>query len=227
MKINNQRGRSMVEMLGVLAIIGVLSVGGIVSYSYAMAKYKANTLTNDLNLRAVTISQQLSTHKDPSLNEFKDTPMFTIGLDVFAPNSEKYFALKAENIPQRVCEHIIMNVPVGVSGIYQENRRIHNVTDCLDKTTLLFVYQNDLGQDASFATNDNYACAEKCPTGSINPTCATSEKQKDTGTMACGRICAVCLNDICPSGTSTSCNDSLTPTPAGTTDYGTQCYTCN
>ena len=33
---NNQIGRSMVEMLGVLAIIGVLSVGGIAGYSKAM-----------------------------------------------------------------------------------------------------------------------------------------------------------------------------------------------
>ena len=35
-------GRSMIEMLGVLAIIGVLSVGGIAGYSKAMEKYKVN-----------------------------------------------------------------------------------------------------------------------------------------------------------------------------------------
>lgn len=38
----NQSGRSMVEMLGVLAIIGVLSVGGIAGYSSAMYKFKIN-----------------------------------------------------------------------------------------------------------------------------------------------------------------------------------------
>ena len=37
---NDQSGRSMVEMLGVLAIIGVLSIGGIASYSKAMTKFK-------------------------------------------------------------------------------------------------------------------------------------------------------------------------------------------
>ena len=41
---NNQVGRSMVEMLGVLAIIGVLSVGGIAAYSKAMEKYNFNKL---------------------------------------------------------------------------------------------------------------------------------------------------------------------------------------
>ena len=38
-------GRSMIEMLGVLAIIGVLSVGGIAGYSKAMEKYKLNKVT--------------------------------------------------------------------------------------------------------------------------------------------------------------------------------------
>ena len=44
MKLLNktQSGRSMVEMLGVLAIIGVLSVGGIAGYSKAMYKHKFN-----------------------------------------------------------------------------------------------------------------------------------------------------------------------------------------
>lgn len=43
----NQFGRSMIEMLGVLAIIGVLSVGGIAGYSKAMEKWKVNKATED------------------------------------------------------------------------------------------------------------------------------------------------------------------------------------
>ena len=41
-------GRSMVEMLGVLAIIGVLSVGAIAGYSKAMMKYKLNKQTEQI-----------------------------------------------------------------------------------------------------------------------------------------------------------------------------------
>ena len=40
-------GRSMIEMLGVLAIIGVLSVGGIAGYSKAMEKFKVNKLVEE------------------------------------------------------------------------------------------------------------------------------------------------------------------------------------
>ncbi len=48
MKIN-EIGRSMVEMLGVLAIIGVLSVGAIAGYSKAMLKYKLNKQATQYN----------------------------------------------------------------------------------------------------------------------------------------------------------------------------------
>ena len=46
----NQFGRSMVEMLGVLAIIGVLSVGAIAGYSNAMLKFKTNKQASQIDL---------------------------------------------------------------------------------------------------------------------------------------------------------------------------------
>lgn len=47
--MKSENGRSMVEMLGVLAIIGVLSVGAIAGYGKAMFKYKLNKQTEQLN----------------------------------------------------------------------------------------------------------------------------------------------------------------------------------
>ena len=55
----NELGRSMVEILGVLAIIGVLSIGSIQGYLYAFNKYNANETINELNLRANDISQRM------------------------------------------------------------------------------------------------------------------------------------------------------------------------
>ena len=52
---NTQSGRSMIEMLGVLAIIGVLSVGGIVGYSKAMTKYRINKTIEQITLIAGNI----------------------------------------------------------------------------------------------------------------------------------------------------------------------------
>ena len=47
---NFEKGRSMIEMLGVLAIIAVLSVGGIAGYSKAMEKFKVNKLIAEYNM---------------------------------------------------------------------------------------------------------------------------------------------------------------------------------
>lgn len=47
--IKCQSGRSMIEMLGVLAIIGVLSVGGIAGYSKAMDRYRVNETVNQIS----------------------------------------------------------------------------------------------------------------------------------------------------------------------------------
>jgi type II secretory pathway pseudopilin PulG len=53
MKNTNESGRSMVEMLGVLAIIGVLSIGGIAGYTMAMNRYRANEIVNAVVQAAV------------------------------------------------------------------------------------------------------------------------------------------------------------------------------
>lgn len=50
-----QAGRSMIEMLGVLAIIGVLSVGGIAGYSKAMTKFRINKTVDQIMLLATNV----------------------------------------------------------------------------------------------------------------------------------------------------------------------------
>ncbi len=52
---NNQTGRSMVEMLGVLAIIGVLSAGGLAGYSKAMFKHKLNSTMDQITMLVTNI----------------------------------------------------------------------------------------------------------------------------------------------------------------------------
>lgn len=52
---NEQSGRSMVEMLGVLAIIGVLSVGGIAGYSKAMAKFKISKAMDQFSMLVANV----------------------------------------------------------------------------------------------------------------------------------------------------------------------------
>ena len=62
-----QSGRSMVEMLGVLAIVGVLSVGGIAGYSKALAKYKTSQTLDQISMLVANIRTTFS-----SATSYKD-----------------------------------------------------------------------------------------------------------------------------------------------------------
>ena len=57
-KLKSQSGRSMVEMLGVLAIIGVLSVGGIAGYSLSMRRHRANGVVDLISKYALITYNQ-------------------------------------------------------------------------------------------------------------------------------------------------------------------------
>ena len=74
-------GRSMVEMLGVLAIIGVLSVGAIAGYSKAMMKYKLNQYSQAISMlinNVLQIKGQLQ-HK-PDTSTYFNTLLYKLNL---------------------------------------------------------------------------------------------------------------------------------------------------
>ena len=51
--MKNEYGRSMIEMLGVLAIIVVLSIGGLAGYTMAMNRHRANQILDFVSRCAV------------------------------------------------------------------------------------------------------------------------------------------------------------------------------
>jgi type II secretory pathway pseudopilin PulG len=124
-KNSTQSGRSMIEMLGVLAIVGVLSVGGIAGYSKAMEKFKINKTIDQVstivaNVR--TLFAQQTSYGNMWTYEFKETGVvpddieFEISyyfnpfggfLHVVSGNSvglsEKNFAVLLGGLPKDVC----------------------------------------------------------------------------------------------------------------------------
>lgn len=63
MKQKNESGRTMSEMLAVLAIMGVLSVGTIAGFRHMMAKNKINDIIHVMNLNSVQILSSLTQRK--------------------------------------------------------------------------------------------------------------------------------------------------------------------
>ena len=77
----NQNGRSIPEMLGVLAIVGILSVGGIAGYGRAMMKYKLNKQLTQYTA-IITGSYQLAQLRDAAGNKNVNLTRFMINSGV-------------------------------------------------------------------------------------------------------------------------------------------------
>ena len=73
----NESGRSMIEMLGVLAIIGVLSVGGLAGYAKAMSKFKVNKTLDQVTQIVAGTRALFAGHKDYSALK-SDTPNYKL-----------------------------------------------------------------------------------------------------------------------------------------------------
>ena len=112
LKHKNESGRSMVEMLGTLAIIGVLSIGGIVGYSYGMDKYRANETINDVNLRMIDIITHITQGRKVSeiSSEFDKVGRAGYTIDLFQ-NVDGEPSIMVEKVPSSVCKHILKNTP--------------------------------------------------------------------------------------------------------------------
>ena len=114
----NETGRSMVEMLGVLAIIGVLSIGGIQGYTYAMNKYRANNVLNEVN----TASHQLATELVTSRNAQK---MLSLGnpYDNGTMTTENYpfdYGCGNYDSAERACQQAEQGYWVSVGGLTEK-----------------------------------------------------------------------------------------------------------
>ena len=163
-----QSGRSMVEMLGVLAIVGVLSIGGIMGYDYAVAKFRANTIMSELNLRAVPISQQLTQHPEEANTaltlEAGDTLSSGQSVSANVAVNPEYFEFHLTEVDDTTCELVLENYETPawmmVNGsLYENSTDICSNPD----NDMTFVYKNDLGErrncsSKGFFNLETYKC---------------------------------------------------------------------
>jgi len=103
----NESGRSMVEMLGVLAIVGVLTIGGLAGYNFAMNKYRANEIVHGLNLRLTVARQQITLGAPINMSEFEDAILGSYGVTVTRVEDTPYVEVEIVNIPAAVAERLL------------------------------------------------------------------------------------------------------------------------
>ena len=151
-----ERGRSMVEILGVLAVIGVLSVAGMWGYRVAINKNTANEILRELNMRANQVAIQLISGKEPDLSQFglvfvnSDIYEFSVSKE---PGSEQFkIAITQGRISDEVCRQIFAQLGNEslVRAIGQETVNYISEDSCegqKDREALYFTFNDDLSKD--------------------------------------------------------------------------------
>ena len=146
MRLTEQNGRSMVEMLGMLAIAGVLSVGGVMGYKYAVNKNKANRILNDVQLSYINInaSQNIVLNQLTPIpfTPLSGYPMFTQRVAVQDGLAD---VIVAQNVEQGVCEHLTDMVQKTQWKLFLTNESATSftpLTECAENMTLAFSWAN-------------------------------------------------------------------------------------
>ena len=201
-KSDSESGRSMVEMLGVLAIMGVLAIGGITGYRYAMDKYNANEILNEVRKRAVTASQQRILGRTIDLSEWNNTIQ---GHPVTAADNyggdTSFFALTVSGIEQGVCDLVIKEkIPFAVEEKVGEVVVGEDTTCAEGDNAVTFAFKNTLdGEGATGGGEEPDPCENvTCPAGTScsKGMCICSE----TGQEVCGQTCCpenqMCSSDV-------------------------------
>lgn len=156
----SQSGRSMIEMLGVLAIIGVLSIGGLAGYRMAMSKHRANNILSDTEMRALAVSEQfdmLRVNDNIVLEEFIEPSDYTVTQKVISSDAFEV-QLSGEAITTSVCKTLLginptTPIDIQVDGVSYtgENAEICQTNN---NPVITFIYAFDLGPSAYVPSTD-------------------------------------------------------------------------
>ncbi len=147
-------GRSMVEMLGVLAIIGVLSIASIAGYSYAVTKWKAGEVLSDLHTRAIEYTRQMAMQKkfapDFQFKNFELGDENSLGNPVAGYplyDDPDFFEIEVRGVSAEVCEQIIRDkahpvIDIAINddsyGALEEDCRVETPGNLVTMTFLFY-----------------------------------------------------------------------------------------
>ena len=186
-----EQGRSMVEMLGVLAVVGVLSAGGIAGYTYAMDRHRTNELLNEASKRAVVVASQIASGRTPSLAEFGtgETAGGTFSTDAVT-DIDDAVGIKVTGVKDSVCENLVK----------LENDRVYMAKD--DDSLTALTEADCTGDNAEFLIV--FEGMGGGTDGGTTITCDESEKKWIT--YYTGECCEVYHREkFCPGDEPTTC----------------------
>ena len=183
-----ESGRSMVEMLGVLAIIGVLTVGGVAGYNFAMTRYRANEIIESVKQRATVGSgQYLQGMEAINLSEFPSTILEyeTEGFDEGLNGEKDLFSIDVKEVPQAVCQDILDRNWTWPAGIFVNERAI----PCPEgNSKMTFVFAADLNERIDAEAYD--PCWGKTCCRTTDPNTLAFEEGQNLSNKECQKTAA-------------------------------------
>lgn len=175
--MEKEQGRSLIETLGVLALIGILSIAAIAGYQYALDKYKCNETWIELEQRVIACNLQMM--KNPTiltLDEFENTTK--IGYPITQSIlDDTHFEIVLSQVPTGVCRQLLKSKSTDFHTVYVNDELVLNTDTCIEQNKMTFEFETDLGQGST--------PVERCKTNAD-----------------CTRSCDSCQNGICKSNCS-------------------------
>ena len=178
MKKDFESGRSMVEMLGTLAIIGVLSIGGIAGYSYGMDKYRANETMHEITLRAIDLMAQANQGREElSLAEWEnEDSIYDFSNPAYSDDGLVMFDIgTTKKLPKSVCQMVFEGLSNTAVQIDINESPATSKDSCGEDNTMTFYFS---GSGNSSAGTGIGTTGEQC------------------GSTVCG-TCQKCENETC------------------------------
>ncbi len=195
-----ESGRSMVEVLAMLAIAGIIGAGGVGGYIVAMNKHRANELIHETAGRALAVSQQLAVGRKLDEIDFGGYPATDTGHGKFSDKpiplaGGDFFKIPITGMDQAGC-HQLQTMAGG------SLRRV----DCKDeengKVTADLIYQKDLSKTAGKIPEDTDGISDG--NDSNNTTSPNCTQYSGTSTSNTGGIAGKASDGDdwcrCPSG---------------------------
>lgn len=199
---NSESGRSLIEMLGVLAVMGVLTIGGVAGYYFAMTRYRANEIIEGVKQRAVIVSSQekQAPGTPQNLSEFDETILdykttaWAGGLN----GEENLFTIDVDDVPRAVCQDILNRNWDWPAGIFIYDTEM---TDCPEgNVPMAFVFSTEL--NAQIEAKEQNPCYGK---GVCCRVVDEATRQIEIGEKLLNRTCQGSGGHVCCTGTALDC----------------------
>ena len=156
-----QLGRSMIEMLGVLAIVGLLSIGGLVMYQRSMNNHKANSIFDDVNRFQFIIEENLDQLPEGDIDKRDFAPASGFVINGYNIPTEGVYSIDVQDVPKAVCE-VLLEKGEETYTMYANNILYEGSSDiCLGSNEMHFYYGNTEGL-CSVPGEGDEECGDGC-----------------------------------------------------------------